>query len=300
MSAKLISIGALSQATGFPSETIRTWERRYSFPRPKRSRGGHRLYDFALIEHLLLIRAALDQGHRPSSVTGLKLKELRSLLKPVDVKETPEPVAVAHDIDPWFTSCLKATRNMETVNMQMLLRSSLATLGLQAFVVERCALLLETIGHEWSQGNLSIAQEHFAASALESILAEQWRSIASTNRGPLCIFATLKGEQHTLGLHMAACLMAVRGVKIIWLGANMPTNDLCDTASILKPDYICLSFSRSYNKQEAVRLLKPLRAKLASRITLLLGGAGAPAVNAELAVRIRGLDDLTTRFGVLR
>jgi len=300
MGGKLISIGALSQATGFPSETIRTWERRYSFPRPKRSRGGHRLYDFALIEHLLLIRAALDQGHRPSSVTGIKFKDLQALLKPVDVMQAPDPETVSHGTDPWIASCLEATRNMETVNMQMLLRSSLATLGLQGFVVGRCALLLETIGHEWSRGNLSIAQEHFAASALESILAEQWRSIANANRGPLCILATLKGEQHTLGLHMAACLMAVRGVRIIWLGANMPTNDLCDTSSILKPDYVCLSFSRSYNKQEAVRLLKPLRAKLASRITLLIGGAGAPPVNPELAVRIRGLDDLATRFGTLR
>ncbi|MFU8773811.1 MAG: MerR family transcriptional regulator, partial [Anaerolineales bacterium] len=30
--------------TGVKPETLRAWERRYGFPKPKRSSGGHRLY----------------------------------------------------------------------------------------------------------------------------------------------------------------------------------------------------------------------------------------------------------------
>jgi methanogenic corrinoid protein MtbC1 len=295
MADKLISIGALSQAAGIPTETIRTWERRYAFPSPKRSSGGHRLYDYELIEHLLAIRAALEQGHRPGNVTGLDLKDLLELIKPV-ASPLSAPVKVAPEYDAWLSSCLEATRKMDTDALQMLLRSSLASLGLQGFVLERCTVLLEDIGERWAQGNLSVAQEHFAASVLESILSEQWRSISNVNRGHLCVLATPPGEQHTLGLHMAACLMAMRGVRIIWLGASMPTRDLCETASNLKADYLCLSFSRSFDKQDAEQVLKTLRAKLEPRIKLLVGGAGAP-LNVELAVRFQGLDDLAECFG---
>ena len=45
-----LSIGAVSQATGIPSETLRTWERRYGFPSPERSDGGHRQYNASIVE----------------------------------------------------------------------------------------------------------------------------------------------------------------------------------------------------------------------------------------------------------
>ncbi|MEC9398125.1 MAG: MerR family transcriptional regulator, partial [Myxococcota bacterium] len=60
-----LSIGAVSQATGIPVETLRTWERRYGFPSPERSDGGHRQYNASIVEHLNLISRALEQGHRP-------------------------------------------------------------------------------------------------------------------------------------------------------------------------------------------------------------------------------------------
>lgn len=299
MAAKLISIGALSQATSIPTETIRTWERRYSFPSPKRTSGGHRLYEFALIEHLLLIRTALDQGHRPGSVTSIDLKDLRELIKPVKPLPLSGSVKVASGVEPWLSSCLEAARTMQAVTMQGLLRSSLASLGLQEFVLRRCAVLLEAIGEEWAQGNLSVAQEHYAASALEGMLSEQWHSIANVNQGPLCVLATPQGEQHTLGLQMAACLMAIRGARIIWLGANVPTSDLCDIGSNLNADYLCLSFSHSFDKHEGEQVLQRIVANIDSGIRLLVGGAGAP-VDTELAIRIEELDDLPGWFDTLQ
>jgi methanogenic corrinoid protein MtbC1 len=251
-----------------------------------------------LIEHLLLIRAALDQGHRPGSVTSIDIKDLRELIKPVSPPTLPTPVKVASGVDPWLSSCLEAARKMEAVGMQGLLRSSLASLGLQEFVLRRCTVLLEAIGEEWAQGNLSVAQEHYAASALEAMLSEQWRNIAHVNRGPLCVLATPEGEQHTIGLHMAACLMAIRGARIIWLGANVPTSDLCDIGSNLKADYLCLSFSHSFDEHEAEQVLQRLGAKVDSGIRLVVGGAGAP-VDTELAIQFEELAELPDWFETL-
>ena len=55
-----LSIGALTQQTGVPAATLRSWEDRYGFPQPQRLAGGHRRYrpgDAALVESVLRLRA---------------------------------------------------------------------------------------------------------------------------------------------------------------------------------------------------------------------------------------------------
>src|SRR5690554_5749377 len=75
-----LNIGALSIATGVPVETIRTWERRYGFPRSRRNEAGHRIYDLETIEHLRLITSVLAVGYRPSQLQGRTRQELEELL----------------------------------------------------------------------------------------------------------------------------------------------------------------------------------------------------------------------------
>jgi DNA-binding transcriptional MerR regulator len=53
---------------GISTSTLRTWERRYGFPRPVRSPGGHRHYSLAEIEAL---RMTLSETHNVSSAVAL-------------------------------------------------------------------------------------------------------------------------------------------------------------------------------------------------------------------------------------
>ncbi len=56
-----LSIGELARSAGVPAPTLRSWEGRYGFPRPRRLAGGHRRYDsgdITLIEDVLRLRAA--------------------------------------------------------------------------------------------------------------------------------------------------------------------------------------------------------------------------------------------------
>jgi len=53
---------------GVSPNTLRSWERRYSFPRPRRSPGGHRQYELSEIESL---RATLAETHNVSSAVAL-------------------------------------------------------------------------------------------------------------------------------------------------------------------------------------------------------------------------------------
>ena len=56
-----LTVGELAARTGVRPPTLRTWETRYGFPRPRRGPGGHRRYrdrDVDLIEQVLRLRAA--------------------------------------------------------------------------------------------------------------------------------------------------------------------------------------------------------------------------------------------------
>jgi DICT domain-containing protein/predicted DNA-binding transcriptional regulator AlpA len=78
----LLTIGDLSERTGVPPATLRSWESRYGFPRPTRLGGGHRRYveaDVATVLEVLrhkssgfgleaAVRRASSDGREPRSV----------------------------------------------------------------------------------------------------------------------------------------------------------------------------------------------------------------------------------------
>ena len=47
-----VSIATVERETGLSKDTLRVWERRYGFPTPQRTGGGHRQYDLEEIEAL--------------------------------------------------------------------------------------------------------------------------------------------------------------------------------------------------------------------------------------------------------
>src|SRR5438309_5196936 len=73
-----IRTNAAAAMLGVSPNTLRSWERRYGFPRPQRSPGGHRQYALAEIEALKLTLAetqnvssavslACERGEGPAS-----------------------------------------------------------------------------------------------------------------------------------------------------------------------------------------------------------------------------------------
>jgi MerR family transcriptional regulator, light-induced transcriptional regulator len=63
-----IRTNAAAVMLGVSPNTLRSWERRYGFPRPQRSPGGHRQYALGEIESL---RATLAETHNVSSAIAL-------------------------------------------------------------------------------------------------------------------------------------------------------------------------------------------------------------------------------------
>lgn len=66
--AGVIRTNAAASMLGVSTNTLRSWERRFEFPKPHRTAGGHRQYELAEVEAL---RSALEQTHNISSAISL-------------------------------------------------------------------------------------------------------------------------------------------------------------------------------------------------------------------------------------
>jgi len=63
-----IRTNAAAAMLGVSPNTLRSWERRFGFPEPKRTAGGHRQFDLAEIEAL---RSAFEETQNISSAVSV-------------------------------------------------------------------------------------------------------------------------------------------------------------------------------------------------------------------------------------
>jgi MerR family transcriptional regulator, light-induced transcriptional regulator len=286
----LLSIGALARLSGIPIETLRNWERRYGFPAPERLGSGHRRYAWPVVARLKKIKSALDLGHRPSFAVLANEQELSEVLREGghgDGQAGPglrERSAAAAAIEE-LVGCEKCIAKLDTSDLEQRLRSAWARYGAHDFVTRVAVPFLNAVGDGWESGALTVAHEHFASEVLESFLVGQWRPLAQTARGPRIVLATLDGELHSLGLHMAAVFLALRSFRIVFLGPNTPLDDIVSAATASSALATVIGTSLAADPKRTARRLAALRAELSTPIIVAVGGNdGLPGVDGVVFV----------------
>jgi DNA-binding transcriptional MerR regulator/methylmalonyl-CoA mutase cobalamin-binding subunit len=286
-----LGIGAVSRATGIPVETLRTWERRYGFPRPDRTPSGHRVYRAHTVDHLRHIARALKNGHRASRVVGLPLDELIELLggpgieafRDVEPQAEDTPAPITPELQSWIDAVLA----LDEGTLEKGLRAQWNRLGAVPFLTQCATPFLHEIGRLWGSGELNVAHEHFASERLRDFLSAQWRPMARHNDGPVVLCATLPDELHHLALHMLACVLAMNHLKVVFLGMSTPLEGIAQAAAQSGAHAVLLSVSAAMDSILSTRRARGLRKLLPAEVELLLGGAGAPR-------RVKGVTYLDT------
>lgn len=279
----LLSIGALSRATGVPADTLRTWERRYGFPAAERTESGHRRYSLPTLERLRLVVRALDQGHRPGSVLTAPQEQLMRLLE-VELPKEPEAspparsAAEAHDV---IAGWLGHVERYEGRALDRELRTAYAELGGHAFLEERVGPFIVAIGERWASGELSVAHEHFASERIRELLAELWRPLSDAATGPAIVCAAPPDELHVLGLHMAALTVALSNGRVVFLGANTPVQEIAAAVAAHAAEAVVLSASANCERRALRSHLLELRAAVPEAVAVVAGGAGVQGLFSQ-------------------
>ncbi len=277
-----------ARLTGLSPEVLRAWERRYAVVIPQRTPGGTRRYTAADLERLRMVKAAVDAGHRIGQVASLDAVALRSLVEP---HAAPPPGKL--------DEVLQALDALDGAEAQRLLALQLSALGPVRFAIDFACPLVREIGERWVDNRLSIPSEHLATGVLRSMLGSALQPTSVSLLGPRIVFSTPSGERHELGLLMAALTALGGGGNPLYLGAEVPVEDLLAAVDLAGAAALAIGVV-NLPKAQIERNLAALRGGLAADVALWVGGAGAAnAVLPEGVEPISSLEQLEQRVALL-
>ena len=289
-----LTIGALSRATGIPPATLRTWERRYNFPRSARKPSGHRLYSTEEVPNLLRVKAAIALGHRPAEVFRLQPSAIEALVAMRGGAAAPAAVsekrAVSEDAEGQAHRLIESARSFDRPALERELRARWAQLGPVGFLEEGARPFMEALGKECREGRLEVRHEHFASSLLADLLREFRRPHDDRASGPWVAATTFPGDRHEIGLLMASLICAVRGWRVLYIGVDTPVEQIAALSRDAPLSAVALSISPTVPQAYAIALTLELRRKLPGQIEIWVAGKGAGAAVAG----VLPIDDFET------
>jgi MerR family transcriptional regulator, light-induced transcriptional regulator len=158
---------------------------------------------------------------------------------------------------------------------------------------------MHEVGELWEKGALTVADEHLATALTHRVLAalrplppliEADRTSDSIGRGRVML-ATVEGEQHALGLRMAADVLEDAGFRTIYLGADVPTDCLLQAITSLSPDLLGLGVTMRELAPQLSEVADAVR-KAHPGLGLLVGGqAASPVDGGTLIEDLEALPD---------
>lgn len=290
-----LSIAAVERETGISKDVLRKWESRYGFPRPERDALGERKYPPNQVARLRLIKRLMDAGMRPARLMQASDEALISL--------SQQPLQNAVSAMPLSPELgVSQLRHADPLVLRQLLRRALLRQGLESFVLDTLMPLNVAVGEAWARGEFSIHEEHLYTEVVQVLLHEALAQLNTAGPGVRILLTTLPGEQHGLGLLMAACVLALHGAQCVSLGLQTPVQDIAAAANAHAVDVVALSFSPVYPLRQIVPALQELKAQLTPMTEVWAGGSGVARVTVDTGKKtgIRILASLTETLEALK
>lgn len=247
-----VRIGEVAASTGVSTATLRAWERRHAILRPRRTPGGHRIYS---PDDVARVRAVLALSAR-----GFPLADAAARLAAM-------PMSAGAQLDQVRGRLWAAVDSFDEPDAAACLREATAILGVGALLDGVLVPTLRKLGDEWRISPRNVAREHFASTLVRAHLVEQLPT--HTRGGERCLAFCPQGEQHDIGLVMAAVALAATGRGVIVLGAHTPFASVEGLLRELRPSLVLVA---AVTRRTAGRFLADWRPRRSCAV--LAGGAG--------------------------
>ena len=269
----------VSLRTGLTPDLLRAWEKRYGAVSPSRSSGGQRHYTDADIERLLLLVRATKAGRQIGQVASLGNEELNAIIasdeRAARINAAPPPDGPA--VESFLSTALIAVEDFDGQRLEQTLRSAALRLPADDVLDQVIGPLLFTIGSLWHQGLLLPANEHLATTTIRRVLGWMSDLAVPGSDAPVVVVGTPANQLHELGAMLAATTASSNGWRVVYLGANLPADELARAARYAKADALALSLVYPTDDGAIPGELRRLRAELPKGTALVVGGSGASA-----------------------
>jgi len=273
-------IKVVSQMTGLSVHVIRAWEKRYHVVEPDRTDTNRRLYSEEDIEKLRLLNDASHLGHNIGSIASLSSAELKSLLSneksiAPQIKTNVKLSGPDINIEELLAECVETIKDYDAKKLESILLNASARLTQPVLIEEVVIPLVYKIGDMWHNGEIRVANEHLASSVIRSFLFNLLESYTINESAPVLISATPRGQEHELGALIAAVVAAASGWKVVYLGSNLPAEEIGAVASYLNAKVVAVSLVYPSDDPVLPKELRKLKQVLSSGVSIIAGGRAA-------------------------
>lgn len=270
-------IKVVSQMTGLSVHVIRAWEKRYNVVEPDRTDTNRRLYSVEDIEKLKLLNEALHQGHNIGGIANLTLTELKNLLsKESQSLKTFSNGSVTYSsevaVDEILSECIDAIKSYNAKQLESILLNASAKLTQPILIEELIIPLVYKVGDMWHDGEIRVANEHLASSVIRGFLFNLLESYSVSENAPVVVSATPRGQEHELGALIAGVVAASSGWRVIYLGSNLPAEEVGAVVSHLNARVVALSIVYPNDDPLLPKELKKIKQILPSGVSIIAGG----------------------------
>jgi len=225
------TIKDIENLSGIKAHTIRIWEQRYKFLKPTRSETNIRFYSNEELRIILNIALLNKYGYKISHISRMSHE---SICK--EVLSLTDADAKASII---INNLLRCMADFNAESFETILADYIKVAGIEKTVVQIIYPFLEKVGVLWLTSHINPAQERLVSNVIRQKIIVGIDSIPTkkTSAAKICLFLP-EGEYHELSLLFVAFLLKKKGVPFIYLGANIPFEELKSVTLVKKPDYL--------------------------------------------------------------
>jgi len=260
---------AAAAMLGVSPNTLRSWERRFGYPMPQRTAGGHRQFDLAEIEAL---RQAFEETHNVSSAISIARERGSGPSSPTRLRS--------------------ALRRFDEVEADRILEESLAVRSVERTVEEVLLPAVDAMGA--AAGESPSAELGFALRWSTGWLAAAKRVAPGATRSEGILVLDASSPYDIDALHAQALELCLRraGIRTLLLTAELDASRLAHVLQAVDPRLVVLTGRRAwrdalnriaYQTRGAVQLVEVLdfRAALGETEPASVPRLGMSAVGAR-------------------
>jgi len=225
----IFTIKDLENFSGVKAHTIRIWEQRYHFLKPRRTTTNIRYYNADELKTVLNIALLNKYGYKISHINRMSPTEIRERILSLN-----EADAIRERI---VNDLIQLMVDLNIPGFEQILSEYTRVKGIEKTVIQVLFPFLERTGLLWESGNLNVVMEQLVVNSIRQKLIVAIETTVSHITIPKTFLLFLpEGEHNELGLLFIYYLLRSRGAATIYLGANVPLKDVEYVLKVKKPD----------------------------------------------------------------
>jgi len=227
----IFSIKDLELLSGIKAHTIRIWETRYDFLKPQRTETRIRFYSNAELKTVLNISLLNRYGYRISEINKMTPEEIKTKIITLTHVEAHQDRVVNDMINNMI--------DIKPDDFEASLDTYIAHKGIEKAVNNVIFEFLERVGLLWQTSHINPAQEHLVINIIRQKLILGIEKLPKPiNYKKNVVLFSPEGEFHEISLLFLYFMLKSNGIKVTYLGANVPLKDVSFINEMVHPDYI--------------------------------------------------------------